>query len=260
MKSDVDVTFGFSLWILATGTPVFAEMTPKVSPALTLQYPSCSRSSRPVVTAGCSSSSSWCSASSEPCSSPDRTRATATVTASRNAAGRDVPPPVLAAGALPAGRGPDLLLQPRRLRTGCLAVVAAGFTEGVVDRARRGDERAGRAALERTLEVGDGAALRADARQKQDACGIKRRASATARGWVAPTTAPTEERPTSPTMSSPHSATSAATWCHSGRPSRERRSCTSPPAFDVLTRTKIPCRCAARPRGTARPTRGRGTR
>ena len=38
MKSDVDVTFGFSLWILVTGTPVFAEMTPKVSPALTLQY------------------------------------------------------------------------------------------------------------------------------------------------------------------------------------------------------------------------------
>ena len=38
MKSDVDVTFGFSLWILATGTPVLVEMTPNVSPALTLQY------------------------------------------------------------------------------------------------------------------------------------------------------------------------------------------------------------------------------
>ena len=38
MKSEVDVTFGFSLWIRATETPVLVEMTPNVSPALTLQY------------------------------------------------------------------------------------------------------------------------------------------------------------------------------------------------------------------------------
>ena len=56
---------------------------------------------------------------------------------------------------------------------------------------------------------------------RRTACGISRRASATARGCVAPTTAPTDERPTSPTTSSPHSATSDATWCQSGRPSRQ---------------------------------------
>jgi hypothetical protein len=38
MKSDVDVTFGFNLWILATGTPVLLEITPNVSPARTFQY------------------------------------------------------------------------------------------------------------------------------------------------------------------------------------------------------------------------------
>ena len=49
--------------------------------------------------------------------------------------------------------------------------------------------------------------------------GIARRASPTARGKVAPTTAPTLDRPRSPTRSAPHSATRSATWCHSGRPS-----------------------------------------
>ena len=38
MKSEVDVTFGFSRSILETGTPVLVEMTPNVSPALTVQY------------------------------------------------------------------------------------------------------------------------------------------------------------------------------------------------------------------------------
>ena len=37
MKSEVDFTFGFSCSIVATGTPDFVEMTPKVSPALTVQ-------------------------------------------------------------------------------------------------------------------------------------------------------------------------------------------------------------------------------
>src|SRR5260221_13220706 len=37
MKSEVDFTFGFSCWIVATGTPDFVEMTPKVSPASTVQ-------------------------------------------------------------------------------------------------------------------------------------------------------------------------------------------------------------------------------
>src|SRR6476659_2414083 len=71
--------------------------------------------------------------------------------------------------------------------------------------------------------------------------GSNRRASPTARGCVAPMTAPTEESPCSPTRSAPHSATSSATWCQTGRPSERTRSCTSaPPAFDVLTTQKMP--------------------
>ena len=37
MKSDVDFTLGFSRSMVATGTPVFAEMTANVSPARTVQ-------------------------------------------------------------------------------------------------------------------------------------------------------------------------------------------------------------------------------
>jgi len=37
MKSDVDVTLGFSRSILFTGRPVFDEITANVSPALTVQ-------------------------------------------------------------------------------------------------------------------------------------------------------------------------------------------------------------------------------
>jgi hypothetical protein len=37
MNSEVDFTFGFSCWSVATGTPDFVEMTPKVSPACTVQ-------------------------------------------------------------------------------------------------------------------------------------------------------------------------------------------------------------------------------
>jgi len=37
MNRDVDFTVGFSCWIVATGTPDFVEMTPKVSPACTVQ-------------------------------------------------------------------------------------------------------------------------------------------------------------------------------------------------------------------------------
>ncbi len=73
------------------------------------------------------------------------------------------------------------------------------------------------------------------------ACGSSRRASPTARGWVAPTTAPMLESPHSPTISSPSSRTSSATCCQSGRPSESVRSWTSVlPAFEVLTRQKMP--------------------
>jgi hypothetical protein len=37
MNSEVDFTFGFNCWSVATGTPDFVEMTPKVSPACTVQ-------------------------------------------------------------------------------------------------------------------------------------------------------------------------------------------------------------------------------
>ena len=87
MKSDVDVTFGFSLWILVTGTPVFAEMTPKVSPALTLQYSLLFAVVETCGDGGILLVVVVVLGFEEPCSSPDRTRATATVTASRNAAG-----------------------------------------------------------------------------------------------------------------------------------------------------------------------------
>ncbi len=37
MKSEVECTFGFSRTRVATGTPAFVEITPKVSPAWTIQ-------------------------------------------------------------------------------------------------------------------------------------------------------------------------------------------------------------------------------
>ena len=52
-------------------------------------------------------------------------------------------------------------------------------------------------------------------------CGSSRRASPTARGWVAPMTAPTLESPRSPTSSAPHSATSAADVLPERPPVRE---------------------------------------
>src|SRR5215211_4480294 len=55
--------------------------------------------------------------------------------------------------------------------------------------------------------------------RRSTARGISLRASATARGYVAPTTAPTLERPRLPTRPAPQSFTSWAVWCQSGRPS-----------------------------------------
>ena len=71
--------------------------------------------------------------------------------------------------------------------------------------------------------------------------GSSSRASATSRGNVAPTTAPTADRPRSPTSSSPQPRTSSATCCQSLRPSASATSCTSAlPGFDVFTRQKMP--------------------
>ena len=87
MKSEVDVTFGFNRSILETGTPVLVEMTPNVSPALTVQYcrlfavvETCGDFGMLLVVVVVGDVD-------DVCSSPDRTSATAIVTASRNAAG-----------------------------------------------------------------------------------------------------------------------------------------------------------------------------
>jgi hypothetical protein len=87
MKSEVDVTFGFNRSILETGTRVLVEMTPNVSPALTVQYcrlfavvETCGDFGMLLVVVVVGDVDDLCS-------SPDRTSATAIVTASRNAAG-----------------------------------------------------------------------------------------------------------------------------------------------------------------------------
>jgi hypothetical protein len=87
MKREVEVTFGFSRWILATGTPVLAEMTPKVSPARTRQYTRLFAVVETWGEGGIRCVVVVALGFVEPCSSPERTSATATVTASRNAAG-----------------------------------------------------------------------------------------------------------------------------------------------------------------------------
>jgi hypothetical protein len=97
MKSEVDFTVGFSCSIVATGTPDFVEMTPKVSPACTIQK----RGPDAVVvvplvvavevdTVLCGRLGTEIAAvvaPGVPAFSPDRMSRTAIVAASRNAAG-----------------------------------------------------------------------------------------------------------------------------------------------------------------------------
>ena len=95
MKSEVDFTFGFSCSIVATGTPDFVEMTPKVSPACTVQNrwsstPSSSsaRSSSCVETVLCGGVAvADVVAARRAACRPERMSRTAIVAASRNAAG-----------------------------------------------------------------------------------------------------------------------------------------------------------------------------
>ena len=152
---------------------------------------------------------------------PLRSRAAETRPGARSAG-----PPRASRGLSPAGGRPDLALQPRCLRPRPRSASRRRSSpEGVDDRARSGDERARRPARERARDVGRARALGADPRAGAGShCGRSRRASPTARGCVAPTTAPTLESPRSPTRSSPHSATSRATCCQSGRPSESARS------------------------------------
>lgn len=93
MNSEVDFTFGFSCSIVATGTPDFDEMTPKVSPACTVQnrfvvvfvfavvVGVVTTTFRVVAGTGVAT---WAEL---PACRPDRMRSTAIVAASRNAAG-----------------------------------------------------------------------------------------------------------------------------------------------------------------------------
>jgi hypothetical protein len=94
MNSEVDFTFGLSCWSVATGTPDFVEMTPKVSPAFTVQ----NRGVDELVvvppdvvgeeTVLCGAVTIAVVAGFEvPAWRPERMRRTATVAASRNAAG-----------------------------------------------------------------------------------------------------------------------------------------------------------------------------
>ena len=96
MNSEVDFTFGFSCWIVATGTPDFLETTPKVSPAFTVQ----NRGVDELVVVGpdeafvdvdtvlCGAVTTEVVAGGDvPDSRPERMSRTATVAASRNAAG-----------------------------------------------------------------------------------------------------------------------------------------------------------------------------
>lgn len=97
MNSEVDFTFGFSRSIVATGTPDFDEMTPKVSPACTIQKRGPDAVVVvPLVVAGEVGTVVWGRLGAEiavvvargvPAFRPDRMSRTAIVAASRNAAG-----------------------------------------------------------------------------------------------------------------------------------------------------------------------------
>ncbi len=98
MKSEVDFTWGFSLWIVATGTPDSEEILPKVSPARTVQK---RLPAAPVLVwdepvpfvvapAGCDEAGAVTvsdAGDGEPVWRPARTSTTPIVTAARNAAG-----------------------------------------------------------------------------------------------------------------------------------------------------------------------------
>jgi len=95
MKSEVDLTVGFSCSIVAAGTPVSEEMTPKVSPAFTVQYRFavvCGFDAVVVVETEASVGGREVRGGGDaldppPDSIPERISTTAIVTASRNATG-----------------------------------------------------------------------------------------------------------------------------------------------------------------------------
>ena len=82
----------------------------------------------------------------------------------RRSEGRTASPPRASRGSSPAGGRPDLALEARRLLRGRRAPVVLGRPERVEHRARRGDERARRAAREGAGDVGRPRSLRSDPR------------------------------------------------------------------------------------------------
>ena len=95
MNNEVDFTFGFSCWIVATGTPDVVEMTPKVSPAFTIQNrePAAAVVVPAVVVddetvlRGCVLTAEVAAGRAFPACRPERISRMAIVAASRNAAG-----------------------------------------------------------------------------------------------------------------------------------------------------------------------------
>ena len=98
MNKEVDFTFGFNCSILATGTPDFVEITPKVSPACTIQnrgpaFVEVVVVVRPVVVGdetvfrGCVGVASVRCGREVPACRPERISRMAIVAASRKAAG-----------------------------------------------------------------------------------------------------------------------------------------------------------------------------
>ena len=164
-------------------------------------------------------------------------------------------------GHLRAGDGPDLARETLGLGAGGRAVVAAAVADRIDHRTRGGDERARRAGRERRGDVGRRAALRTDARAAgaPTAAGGSR-ASATSRGNVAPTTAPTADKPAlADEVARPTRARAGDVLPEPCRRRRARRPARPrSPEFDVLTRQKMPApsrRHASRNGSTESPPR-----
>ena len=165
------------------------------------------------------------------------------------------------------GRSPSCGRPDRRREAGCLRargrapVVGWSVAVGVDHRPRRVDERARRAAREGSRDVRGRRALRADPGRRMIARGISRRASPMIRGTVAPTTAPTLERPRdadqilAPLVDEgrdvlPH-ADARRRGPHPAARSRPRSTC--------ARAGTLPRRRDGRRRGTGRSSRDRGT-
>jgi hypothetical protein len=95
MKSEVECTLGFNCSSVATGTPDLAEITPKVSPACTVQNRFAGGLFAVVVAAvlvttclrGVDELAVVTARGEPPASTPERISTTAIVAAARNAAG-----------------------------------------------------------------------------------------------------------------------------------------------------------------------------